>query len=301
MNLPKFVSAPRLLPSSPPGWHYCNYAVLVDGTLALVRVNRDVRAAPQSHQWQEWPDARLRLSCFDGETESAAIEVSAARWPEIDRFTDGRWVVVATRAHRGDPNARLFAVDGSLINSFEIGDGVEQIACAPDGRIWVAYFDEGIFGVADPDGSWPPASSGLAVFDALGKCQWRFALEGYSIADCYALSTSGQEVWASPYAEFPVFCIEGAGVRSWKNSIVGARAITAGNGHVVLAGGYKDNANRVSLLRLDKHEAMPVGELRLPEIAGSTSFLRGRDGVLHAVIGDQWLRIAIADWLAALA
>ena len=207
---------------------------------------------------------------------------------------------MASRAERGEANARIFAADGSLLNTFEVGDGVEQIAGASDGRIWIGYFDEGIFLAGkNADGSWPPASSGLAAFDANGECQWRFASEGYYIDDCYAVSASGPTVWACTYQDFPIIRRDETGVRRWKNGVAGAHAIAGRGDHVILGGGYNDDKNRVALLRLDTVEALLVAEFRLPSVAGNPRFTRGRDGILHAVTGDLWLRIDIENWLTA--
>ena len=45
-----------------------------------------------------------------------------------------------------DRNAKVFTVDGVLKRDFLLGDGIKDVQATTDGRIWVCYFDEGIFG-----------------------------------------------------------------------------------------------------------------------------------------------------------
>ena len=188
-SLPNFIHAQQL-PAPPSGWYDYRYVPLNDGALGLVRIDRDLTAAKL--EWSEWTKARLLLSRFNGEIEGKAIEVPAVRGPEVDRFPDGRWIVVASRAERGEANARILAADGSLIHTFEVGDGVEQIACASDGNIWIGYFDEGVYCGANADGSWPPGSSGLAVFSSSGECRWKFASD-----DCNCSPPHVTAAWAA--------------------------------------------------------------------------------------------------------
>jgi hypothetical protein len=68
--------------------------------------------------------------------------VSAGHWPKVDYLADGRWLVASTLAALKEQNGRLFAADGTLTGTFEMGDGIEHIRCAPDGTIWVGYFDD---------------------------------------------------------------------------------------------------------------------------------------------------------------
>jgi len=63
---------------------------------------------------------------------------------------------------------------------------------------------------------------------------------------------------------------------------------------VLAAGGYKDEVNRVVLLRLDDQSVESLGEWRLPFGVGypveTISMIDGRDDELHMVSDRQWLR-----------
>jgi len=273
---------------------------LNDGILAIIRVDQDFGGYTAQQQNQMWGHARLCLSTYDGKIESKATIICASRWPLIDRLVDGRWIVVAARAEKDEVNAHLFTSDGEASGDFSVGDGVHQIASARDGQIWVGYSDEGTVGEFRSDGSLPPGCTGLAAFLNNGTSSWRFESEDYWITDCYALSLNEDTVWACTYMDYPILRVEGADVKIWKNKISGARAIASDGEYVILAGGYDNNADRLVLLRLDETQSVPVATMQLSNIVEGQSFLRGRDGVLHAIVGKSWVRISVNGWRAAI-
>lgn len=65
--------------------------------------------------------------------------------PTVRSFGDGRWLVVASRT-RDKANARVLTSDGALLDRLMLGDGIEHITIDRDHRIWVGWFDEGMFG-----------------------------------------------------------------------------------------------------------------------------------------------------------
>ena len=90
----------------------------------------------------------------------------------------------------------MFDVEGGLLRSILLGDGIEDLQTTSAGQIWVSYFDEGIFGNL----GWkrPVGSCGLRAFDSEGNSTFEFkpvsGLE--SIVECYALNvTSDSEAW----------------------------------------------------------------------------------------------------------
>ena len=270
------LGATTFLPAAPAGWFDYRYAILLDGNLALIRSDRDIHA-----EYADWwdraqggdlqarqpnlRDARLRLSKFDGAVETGAITVPAGHWPKVDCIADGRWLVVSIRADPDESNARLFAVDGTPAGAFAIGDGVEHVRCAPDGTIWVGYFDEGVFAGPDKNGGCPVSSSGVARFDSHGNLIWGFNGEQRAdlfIADCYSLALDGNTAWCCPYPYFPIVRIQDGVVDRWRSDIAGARAIAVAGDYVLLAGGYNGNFDRIAVLRLGGDRAQQVGEAR---------------------------------------
>jgi len=297
-DLPPFVQT-NSLPPTPAGWNGYSFEILSGGMLAISRVDRSFGGVGYADR-RIWENARLSVSTYDGQTETISTIIPASRWPVLDRLKDGRWIVIATRSEKTTMNARLFTDDGDETGSFAVGDGVRQVATTCDGRIWVAYSDEGIAGDFSSEGSSPRGAAGLVAFSANGKCSWRFQLDGYWISDCEALSVSGDTVWACTYADFPILRIRGSSVELWKNDVTGIKAIAADGGYAILGGGYDEDLDRIVLVRLEEGRAVPVDWWRLPAGSEAPSLLRGRDGVLHVIIGKNWLRISIADWLTAL-
>jgi hypothetical protein len=185
-----------------------------------------------------------------------------------------------------------------------MGDGIAHIRCAPDGTIWAGYFDEGIFGGQDSDGNWPVSSSGIARFAVDGTVLWRFNDQRpteYTIADCYSLTLNGNTAWCSPYTDFPIARIEGGVIRYWKNEIAGARAVVADADHVLLAGGYKDRADRIALLRLNGDRAELVGETRFHPPKSAAGLVQGQGSTLHIVSQGFWTQLNLITVRTALA
>lgn len=303
------------LPSPPAGWFDCGYALLWDGNLALVRADRDIHSelglwrgrvqGGDLHTRQpNLRDVRLRLSKYDGAAEIGAIEVPAGHWPKVDCLADGRWLVASTRAAPDEINANLFAADGTPAGSFAIGDGIEHIRCAPDGTIWVGYFDEGVFSGPNKDGGWPISSSGIARFGPDGSVLLRFNGEERAdlfIADCYAMALDGNTLWCCPYTDFPIVRVKDSGVDRWGNDVAGAKAIAVDGDYVLLAGGYNDNSDRLVLLRLDVDRAEQVGEWRHQLWTPSAARLvQGQGSTLHIAGQGSWTKLSLAAMRATL-
>lgn len=306
------LGAAKMLPAPPAGWFEYGYALLWNGDLAMVRCSRDIRA--EYGRWQDeqqkgsvhappTPEGeRLRLSTFDGSLEAGAIEVPSGRWPKVDRLADGRWLVASTQAN--PDNARLYAADGTPAGTFAIGDGILHIRCAPDGTIWVGYFDEGVYAGANEDGSWPISSSGVAHLGSDGSVLWRFNDEsraGLYVDDCYALALDGNTLWCCPYTDFPIVRVEDGAVRHWRNEVTGAAALAVDGEYVLLAGGSRSNAGRIALLQLGNDAADKIGEWQFrPPERGVARLLQGQGATLHMVGQGSWTKLSVSTLRAAL-
>jgi len=74
-----------------------------------------------------------------------------ATFPKIEILPGGETLVVASRCFRNldgshEMNAKVYGPDGKQNREFLLGDGINHIQTDAEGRIWVGYFDEGIFG-----------------------------------------------------------------------------------------------------------------------------------------------------------
>lgn len=280
---PLVPSEVSIIPPLPDGWGVVRYLILAGGDLAIIAEN----GGPESTDSAVWILAGDQL-------------VSAVRLPVdgscliLDRFSDGRWLGATTRSS-GDGNARVLSPNGVELDRIELGDGIEHLKIDAADRVWVGWFDEGVFGndtwrVAGME--WAPSSSGMAAFDPAGNLLRHATLQ--TVADCYSLNVVGVEAWTCTYADFPLWRMEPDGTETtWSTELSGVRAIAVNYPYVMAAGGYKDDRDRLVLLRLEGSLAKPVGEWRLPW--GVVDFrqawlLDGRGEDVHVVSKGRWLK-----------
>ena len=125
------------------------------------------------------------------------------------RLPDGGYALASSRSKAGEKNLHLFDDLGRFQTSFSVGDGIEHLAVDRWGRIWVGYFDEGIYG-GDP-----LSSHGLSRFDRNGKLeyQWDYRING-PIDDCDALTLDENgRAWVCPYTRYFVAVIADSDAR----------------------------------------------------------------------------------------
>jgi hypothetical protein len=297
-----------LLPRPPDGWFDYGYAVLWNGELALLRTDRDIHSAlarwydatRQGVDQDAQPDltgARLRLSVFDGEKESAGIEVPVGRWALVDRLADGRWLVVSDPLEpASNIDARLYKPDGTPAGAFAIGNYVTRVQCAADSTIWAGYFDASVL-----NGDTTISSAGIARFDADGRLLWRFDdQEGrrLPVEDCYTLTLEGATLWSCFNPGFPIVRIAQGVVRYWRHNIDDADALAVDGDHVLLVGAHGEHRSRLALLRLDGDDARQVGmwAFRRPDL-NTAQLMQGRGATLHIIGDGKWRRISVASLL----
>lgn len=302
------------LPRPPTGWFDYGYTVLMDGGLALVRARLDYHVAFEAWRraWQADDtnaaqptpgDGEVRLSIFDGMAESEVTHISPGFFPMVDRLADGRWLLAHPRAWQGENNAFIYSASGTQEASLHLGDGIEELLCAPDGSIWVGYFDEGIFGSQNDDGSWPVSTGGIVQFTPSGDVRWslRDSADAPSVDDCYAMTLNGVTPWACYYSDFPIVRIADNAPKVWTNSVTGAKALAIAGDVALLAGGYGDDEDRLAVVRLRGSRAHHLGDLGLPSANRTVARLRqGRDGVMHLVQDGAWTKIGAERAAAAI-
>ena len=116
----------------------------------------------------------------------------------VQRFESG-WLLGESRGG----HATIYDAKGALRFVVELGDAIESIQTVADGRIWVSYFDEGVFGGGI-------GRQGLVCFDSSGKHLFKYAEFAETndlpmICDCYALNVDASgDVWLNYYTDFPL-------------------------------------------------------------------------------------------------
>jgi len=296
------------LPAVPKGWFDQGYVPLADGRLAIVRTATDIHG--EHARWLRAVDAGnialerpviwgdlIRLSVFDGTRETDVVSIPARAYPVVDRMPDGRWVVASSRSESGEENGRIYRPDGGEERALVLGDAIEHLLCAPDGSLWVGYFDEGVFGGSHRNGSRPVSSGGIVRFDERGAALWSFNEQSRGkrlVDDCYAMTLSGNTLWACYYSDFPIVAIAGGKITSWSNKLSGAKAVAVRDDIVVLAGGYGDEADRIAIMKLEAGTARHLGNLHVsPSSRTGASMMMGRGDTLHIVGGGTWRKIPV--------
>ncbi|MEO7691718.1 MAG: hypothetical protein ABIS51_20715 [Sphingomonas sp.] len=302
------------LPAAPAGWFDYSYAALMDDRLALVRLRRDFRA--EYARWSQEvskgnhkiprPTLRgedIRLSVFDGMVETDVVIVPSGVHPLIDRTVDGRWTVASARAGEGETNGRIYSARGDEEQAIVLGDGIEHLLCAPDGTLWVGYFDEGVVGGWHDGGRSSVSAGGIVQFDAKGRVLWSFndqEKDGHVVLDCYAMTLVGNMLWSCFYTGFPIARVDRGKVTFWPNAVAGAKAIAVADNMVLLAGGYAGDEERIAVVKIDGATSHQIGELRFSAtVIGSADLVQGRGGILHIVRNGVWSKLSVYD--AALA
>lgn len=296
------------VPPLPDGWQTLSRKVLSGPRLATLGVNADLHGALRSDRERKTvcaagrvvARATARVWVFDGDRVVESVEFPLLEpFPMVEQFPDGRWLVTAPRVN-GEGSARILGANGAEERRIELGHSVSHLKIDSQQRIWVGWSDSGIFGNNGwrvPEATASPSAYGVAAFDERGTLIAHAPFE--SIADCYALNVCGDAAWACTYTGFPIWQITPDRERRWPTDLSGPQALAVDYPYVLAAGGYRDEANRVVLLRLDHRRTEPLGEWRLPfgvGTSGVTTMMDGRDDELHVVMDGKWLRWTVREF-----
>jgi hypothetical protein len=198
----------------------------------------------------------------------------------VQRFSDGRWLVIEARTEPETSNAFIFAPDKSLIRSFYAGDGIQSLFLDSRDRIWIGYFDEGIFGAffpRPPKGhrSYDYGPNGLIRLDDHGNIEFgysrRFPKQFISDIQAMTIDDDGR-VWFCPDMDYFLASISGDHVDFVlpKAPTVGADALSVGPSHFAFFGGYRSstmvavverNTQRLRLLQLRRPNGATLSPL----------------------------------------
>lgn len=295
----------RPLPPARDGWFDLIFAVTIDQDFVRVTAEVDVWANWRERRPLVPPETRARIERFAW-AEAAPVETVdfglEDAFAKVDRLADGRWVLAHPRCRVGVANACILDPDGTVAGRMCLGDGIAHLQCDAEGRIWVGYFDEGVYGNngwGDQGAPDPIGAGGLIAFTPGGTALWRwFDQPGPSIDDCYALNVGRDGIWSCFYSAFPLLRVSpGLDSRLWANGVRGASLVAADGDHAILLGGYPPDRERLALLRLGAEAAEVVATFAMPGWADS--FVAARGGDLHFVAPGSWRRLSVAEVLAA--
>ena len=279
-------------------------AIALWATVASAEAMRSHTVSPG---FASFPDPRTerpvaaRVMVYHPSLESnVAISGLEIAFPKVQPLPGGQTLIVGARCrwHAGGPerNAIVVDADGRLAADGTLGDGIEEVLATPSGRIWVGYFDEGVFGNFGWGGPGPEpiGSPGIVCFAPDLVTAWRYPYDadGGSIADAYSLNVDGETAWSSYYTDFPIVRIESDVITTWRGGPAGARALIVDDGRCaliearVLAGSLTPNGfvpQRTGVLTLP--DGNNLGRCRLV----------ARGAELHVFVESRWYKIAVAD------
>jgi hypothetical protein len=158
---------------------------------------------PGGHQLLHWEGAVERILPF---------EQSIGFFTHVQPLGDG-WLLSEPRGGR----ATVYGRSGELNAEIKLGDAIKDVQTTADGKLWVAYFDEGVFGEGI-------GRSGLVCFDWFGKPIFSYSDFAKQhqlplIHDCYAINApTNDELWLSYYSDFPLVRIRNFQMEAvWKD------------------------------------------------------------------------------------
>ncbi|MGW3038562.1 hypothetical protein ACWC9T_00630 [Kitasatospora sp. NPDC001159] len=238
-------------------------------------------------------DASLVTVARGGEQRLDLPQVSLHRPMYLGLLPGGRPLVVDGRAEESsdgwERNGLVFAPDGRLIRKLQLGDDIQALVTDRDGRIWLAFGDEGCYGDN------PLARHGLLGLDDAGRTVWEpdsEQLPGDPL-EGLAAATEGRRVWLAWYGDRTFLTAVDPGGASSTGmrlparqpvgiAVVEDRAVfLQPDGELVRCALEGKQWREVSRDRLD----LP-GEL-------DRHHAYGRDGVLWFRCGNGWYRVAV--------
>jgi hypothetical protein len=162
----------------------------------------------------------------------------------VQPLGDDEWLLVRGRAQsETDENAHVYGPQGLHRRSFALGDGIEDVQATRDPKVWVSFFDEGVFSHV------ALGQTGLICVDKRGVKLHDFATIAATtgaISDCYALNVADDhDTWVYYFTDFPLVKLTDGKLASfWRNvPVKGSRASALAEGRILFAGSYKDRSS----------------------------------------------------------
>lgn len=228
------------------------------------------------------------------------------RSPAAQILPDGI-LLVGTRCSRrtGAPelNAEVRDLDGKRLRRGCMGDGIELVRATPSGDVWAGYFDEGIIGNlgwGGVGGASPLGSAGVVRWSSQDFTKlWEPEPD---IADVYAGTLVGEDLWTSTYMDFPLRIYSADSERVIPTSDTGVRALITDGRRAVTFGSPGDRSTfRVWDLGVDTQRGPRArGRIALPRIAAGEGLqMMGHHDVLHVFSGDRWFTVSLDEILGS--
>lgn len=258
-------------------------------------------------------DVRVTVQGAEGTAVTSIARLSLANIT-AQPLPGGRILIVGVRSYwrpeGADRNAVIYDTDGRVVAKEVLGDGISHVQSDSTGRVWVGYFDEGVYGNygwGKRDSSEPVGSCGLVRFSPDLRPDWRYpsATSPFGfINDCYALNVDDTTAWACYDADFPVVRIENDVLVGWRNDeVTGVGALAVAGDTAALYGGFRPDRHRLAFGELRDGIFQTTGEYRvvLPggiDVPAGTQVI-GRGASLHFLTETEHYHLSLDKLLAA--
>jgi hypothetical protein len=180
--------------------------------------------------------------------EVVTRQYAEARLPHFIQRTKGGLLFVKARQPDDEPNAWVTNDAGRVVRWLSLGDGLSDVRVSPRGKIWTAYFDEGVFGSG-------AGAAGLVARDAAGRRVWAYDARKAGtddIADVYAFNLADEDdAWVYFYQPFAIVRWQKNRPTTWRTRVEGARAMAVRGSEALLFGDY-DDPTALRILALPK-------------------------------------------------
>ena len=289
-----------------------------DANVYLVLAQKPLDYTTEQPGWAVFPKTRpdapqsYRVLAYDGRTGNCIVDFFAREEKYnihlVQPLLDG-FLLACVRSHWRsevdiEHNGRLYNRSGQLEKELILGDGIEDLQVTSSGRIWVGYFDEGVFG----NFGWkhPRGASGLVSLDSTGALTYEFAPPpGLDAMDwCYAINArSDSELWCFCATNLPLVQIrESQVVGSWELPVTASDAFAISDDAALFRGGYNEShtyhlctfapntLRRVATFSLVSGARKPIAADRVV----------GRGDRLFLLAGRDIYRVSVSDVAGAV-
>jgi hypothetical protein len=256
-------------------------------------------------------DVRVTVQGSDGRTSVASIAGLSLANITAQPLPGGRLLIVGRRSYwrpeGADRNAIVYDADGTVLAEEVLGDGISHVLADSSGRVWVGYFDEGVYGNygwGKGTESEPVGSCGLVRFSTDLQPEWRYpsATSPFGfINDCYALNVDHSRAWACYDSGFPIVHVENDVLAGWRNDkVTGVKALAVAGSTAALYGGYGPDRERLAVGELRDGAFQLSNEYRVVLPGGvnvpARTQIIGRGSCLQLLTDTDWYQ-STADML----